>query len=85
MPTDRRKVTSEDLKNEMLTKIKKYEENGFAEASRIHELIMRANPNLCPRLWYGMPGYAKAKGQCGTMLLQKRHARDFRHHRSSKA
>lgn len=71
MPTDRRKVTSEDLKNEMLTKIKKYEENGFAEASRIHELIMRANPNLCPRLWYGMPGYAKAKDSAVLCFFRK--------------
>ena len=28
---------------------------------RIHEVIMAAAPELEPRLWYGMPGYAKAK------------------------
>jgi hypothetical protein len=27
---------------------------------RLHEIIMAANPDLKPRLWYGMPGYAKA-------------------------
>ena len=26
---------------------------------RLHEIITRAAPDLKPRLWYGMPGYAK--------------------------
>jgi hypothetical protein len=30
-------------------------------AARLHEIIVRAAPDLVPRLWYGMPGYAKAK------------------------
>ena len=30
-------------------------------AARLHEVIMAAAPHLVPRLWYGMPGYAKAK------------------------
>ncbi len=30
-------------------------------ATRLHEIIMRSAPDLKPRLWYGMPGYAKAK------------------------
>jgi len=30
-------------------------------AARLHELITEAVPELVPRLWYGMPGYAKAK------------------------
>lgn len=30
-------------------------------AARIHEVIMESAPELKPRLWYGMPGYAKAK------------------------
>ncbi|MGP6172954.1 DUF1801 domain-containing protein [Corynebacterium sp. A21] len=28
--------------------------------ARIHELILHANPDLKPRIWYGMPGYALA-------------------------
>ncbi|QGU07652.1 hypothetical protein COCCU_08640 [Corynebacterium occultum] len=33
----------------------------FAElGTRMHELIMHANPQLKPRIWYGMPGYALA-------------------------
>ena len=30
-------------------------------AARLHEVIMEAAPDLQPRLWYGMPGYALAK------------------------
>jgi hypothetical protein len=61
MPTDRRKTTPEDLRREVLAKISHYSESGFPEAVRIHELIMEANPLLVPRLWYGMPGYAKSE------------------------
>jgi hypothetical protein len=32
-----------------------------AVAARLHELIMEAAPDLQPRLWYGMPGYAAKK------------------------
>ena len=30
-------------------------------AKRLHEVIMEAAPQLQPRLWYGMPGYALSK------------------------
>ena len=32
-------------------------------ARRLHEIIMESSPELEPRLWYGMPGYAKAKSK----------------------
>lgn len=32
-----------------------------AVGSRLHEVIMKAAPDLKPRLWYGMPGYARTK------------------------
>ena len=32
-----------------------------AIGSRLHAVIMESAPELQPRLWYGMPGYAKAK------------------------
>ena len=31
-----------------------------AIGERLHDIITKANPELKPRLWYGMPGYAKA-------------------------
>lgn len=61
MPTNRRKSTEQDLANEVRAKIQSYEDQGFSEASKIHRIILDANPSLCPRLWYGMPGYAKSK------------------------
>ncbi|HSP28567.1 MAG TPA: DUF1801 domain-containing protein [Ilumatobacteraceae bacterium] len=30
-------------------------------AARLHEVILEAAPQLQPRLWYGMPGYAMSK------------------------
>ena len=30
-----------------------------AIGERLHEIIMETAPELKPRLWYGMPGYAK--------------------------
>lgn len=32
-------------------------------AARLHEVIVRSAPDLKPRLWYGMPGYAHAKSK----------------------
>lgn len=32
-------------------------------AARLHEVIMASGADLQPRLWYGMPGYAKAKSK----------------------
>lgn len=71
MSTNRRDVTSEDLRNGVLKKIKEYKDKGFSEASRIHEVIMETNPKLCPRLWYGMPGYAKTKDSAVLCFFRK--------------
>lgn len=71
MASNRRSVTSEDLKNEVLAKITQYKNNGFPEAERVHKLIMEANPDLCPRLWYGMPGYAKTKDSAVLCFFRK--------------
>lgn len=30
-------------------------------AAQLHEVVLRAAPDLKPRLWYGMPGYARSK------------------------
>ena len=71
MSANRRNVTSEDLKSEVLAKINEYKDKGFPEASRIHTLIMEANPGLSPRLWYGMPGYAKTKDSAVLCFFRK--------------
>lgn len=71
MSASRRNVTSEELKNEVLAKIKEYADGDFPEAIKIHERIMHANPSLCPRLWYGMPGYAKTKDSAVLCFFRK--------------
>lgn len=71
MVTNRRNITSEDLKNEVLEKINQYVQDGFAEAKRLHEVIMAAAPDLCPRLWYGMPGYARTKDSAVLCFFRK--------------
>ena len=52
-----------DNKNEagvrdVLAKIETFSDMYREIAMRLHELVMKAAPQLRPRLWYGMPGYA---------------------------
>ena len=61
MTTDKRNKTGEEMKQEVLNKISEFSEPHKQIAARMHELFMEANPALMPRLWYGMPGYAKSK------------------------
>ena len=57
-----------DDKNEagvqdVLAKIEKFSDTYRAVGQQLHELITATAPQLQPRLWYGMPGYAlKADG-----------------------
>jgi uncharacterized protein YdhG (YjbR/CyaY superfamily) len=44
---------------EVLAKIAAMAPEDRAIGERVHALIMAAAPNLSPRLWYGMPAYAK--------------------------
>ena len=43
----------------VLAKIAGMKEPDRAMAKRLHAVIMAAAPALSPRLWYGMPAYAK--------------------------
>jgi uncharacterized protein YdhG (YjbR/CyaY superfamily) len=43
----------------VLAKIAEMREPDRAMAKRIHSIIMESAPGLTPRLWYGMPAYAK--------------------------
>ncbi|MCY3573258.1 MAG: DUF1801 domain-containing protein [Chloroflexi bacterium] len=38
---------------------------------RLHELILSAAPELKPRLWYGMPGYAKSRTQPVLVFIRR--------------
>jgi hypothetical protein len=57
--TDKKaKKAAEDLAA-VLAKIAGWPEPYRAMGARIHEIVVDTVPELRPRLWYGMPGYAK--------------------------
>ena len=43
----------------VLAKIAELTEPDRSLATRLHEIILEAAPQLSPKTWYGMPGYAK--------------------------
>jgi len=55
-----RKVTTEaDAERAVLEKIAELPEPDRTMAERLHAVIEASAPDLSPRLWYGMPAYAK--------------------------
>lgn len=48
-----------DPENEVLAKIAEMPEPDRGMAERIHTIVTENAPGLSPRLWYGMPAYAK--------------------------
>jgi uncharacterized protein YdhG (YjbR/CyaY superfamily) len=58
----------------VLDKIAAMPEPDRVMAQRVHEVVMAAVPELAPRLWYGMPSYAKD----GTVLLFFQDAAKFK-------
>jgi uncharacterized protein YdhG (YjbR/CyaY superfamily) len=48
-----------DGEGDVLAKIAEMSENDRALAERIHALVKTSAPTLSPKLWYGMPAYAK--------------------------
>lgn len=48
------------LESAVLDKIASMPEPDRAMASRVHAIVRRVAPHLEPKLWYGMPAYAKA-------------------------
>ena len=55
-------VVSRDDKNlqQVLDKIAAMDEPRRGVMQRMHEVILAAAPELKPRIWYGMPGYARS-------------------------
>ena len=49
---------AEDVKA-VLAKIGTFKEPDRSMARRVHDLVTAAAPELAPRLWYGMPAYAR--------------------------
>ncbi|MCX0273638.1 DUF1801 domain-containing protein [Nocardia zapadnayensis] len=48
-----------DGEGDVLAKIAEMSEDDRALAERIHALVKASAPELSPKLWYGMPAYAK--------------------------
>jgi uncharacterized protein YdhG (YjbR/CyaY superfamily) len=48
-----------DPEKEVLAKIAEMSPSDRAMAERIHRAVKASSPKLTPKLWYGMPGFAK--------------------------
>jgi uncharacterized protein YdhG (YjbR/CyaY superfamily) len=48
-----------DGESEVLAKIAEMPEPDRSLGERLHAIVMASAPDLVPRLWYGMPAYAK--------------------------
>lgn len=55
----RSKRSQADAEQEVLAKIAELPEPDRTLALRVHAIVKAAAPELTPRLWYGMPAYAK--------------------------
>jgi uncharacterized protein YdhG (YjbR/CyaY superfamily) len=53
------RAAKEDGEGEVLSKIAEMAESDRVLGERLHALIKATAPELSPRLWYGMPAYAK--------------------------
>ncbi len=68
----RAKKDEADGERNVLAKIAEMPEPDRAMAERLHAVIKASAPDLSPRLWYGMPAYAKdGKVVCFFQCAQK--------------
>jgi len=66
------KATDADVEGEVLAKIAEMQEKDRVMAERLHAVIKASVPDIAPRLWYGMPAYAKdGKTVCFFQPAQK--------------
>ena len=56
---ERANKTKAEGESDVLAKIADLPEAEHAMAKRLHEIITASAPVLAPRLWYGMPAYAR--------------------------
>jgi uncharacterized protein YdhG (YjbR/CyaY superfamily) len=68
----RRRGKKADEESAVLAKIAEMPESDRAMAERLHALIKASAPALSPKLWYGMPAYARdGKVVCYFQAAQK--------------
>lgn len=65
-------MASKDEKNlaQVIEKIAKMDEPERSLVQRVHEVIMEAEPSLKPRIWYGMPAYARSASTPALVTLR---------------
>ncbi|GAA2035549.1 DUF1801 domain-containing protein [Catenulispora yoronensis] len=56
---NRGKQTPEEAEAEVLAKIAEFDEDDRKVAEKVHAIVRKNAPGLTPRLYYGMPAYAK--------------------------
>jgi len=54
-----RRAAKPDPENDVLAKIAEMSDSDRAIAERLHAVIKAGAPGLTPKLWYGMPAYAR--------------------------
>ncbi|MET9438412.1 DUF1801 domain-containing protein [Streptomyces sp. NPDC006551] len=70
--SSRRGGAKADKESEVLAKIAEMPEADRVLAERIHAIVKTEAPTLAPKLWYGMPAYAKdGKVVCFFQSAQK--------------
>ncbi len=68
------KAGDSDGESEVLARIAEMSEPDRTMAQRVHTIIKANAPSLSPRLWYGMPAYAKD----GNVICHFQDARKFK-------
>lgn len=65
-------MPSKDEKNlaEVLDKISSMDEPRRSVMERVHRIIVSTAPGLKPRIWYGMPAYAKSASTPALLTLR---------------
>jgi uncharacterized protein YdhG (YjbR/CyaY superfamily) len=66
------RATKAEGESDVRKKIAEMQDSDRALGERIHAIVMASAPDLTPRLWYGMPAYAKdGKLVCYFQAAQK--------------
>ncbi|MGW0750601.1 iron chaperone [Streptomyces sp. NPDC002587] len=66
------RAAKEDAEGEVLAKIAEMPEADRVLAERVHGIVRATAPDLAPKLWYGMPAYARnGKVVCFFQSAQK--------------
>jgi hypothetical protein len=70
--TKGRDMSSKDEKNltQVIEKISKMDEPRRSVMRRVHDIIVSTAPTLKPRIWYGMPAYAKSASTPALVTLR---------------